>query len=47
MFGNHVMTKKKGWHRCGTCQMDSDYKVSNDTIKVENEIGVNAMSFNG
>ena len=38
MFGNHVVTKKeRGWHRCGTCQMDSNDKVSNDAIKIENE----------
>ena len=37
MFGHHVVTKDWGWHRCGTCQMDFDGKVSNDAIKVENE----------
>ena len=38
MFRNHVVTKKKRWHRCGTCQMGLDDKVSNDTLKVENEL---------
>ena len=38
MFGNHVVTKKKGgWHWCDTYQMDLDDKVNNDAIKVENE----------
>ena len=38
MFGNHVVTKKKrGWHQCGICQIDSDAKVSNDIIKVESK----------
>ena len=38
MFGNHVVTKKKGgWYQCGTCQMDSYAKVSNSVIKVENK----------
>ena len=37
IFGNHVVAKKEEWHRCGTCQMDSDNKVNNDTIKVESK----------
>ena len=34
MFGNHIITKERGCHRCGTCQMDSDTKVNKDVIKV-------------
>ena len=30
-----MVTKERGWHRCGTCQMDSDAKVSNGVIKVK------------
>ena len=26
-----------GWHRCGTYQMDSDGKVSNVVVKIDNE----------
>ena len=37
---NHVTTEKKeGWYRCGTCQIDSDAKVSGSVIKVkENDV---------
>ena len=37
MFGNHVVAKERGWHRCGTCQIGFDDKVSYDTIKVESK----------
>ena len=37
MFGNHVVAKEWGWHHCGTFQMDSDGKLNNGAIKVENE----------
>ena len=38
MFENHMETKeKRGWYRCGTCQIDSGAKVSNGVIKVGNE----------
>ena len=38
MFGNHVETEEKwGWHWYDTYQMDTDAKVSNGVIKVENK----------
>ena len=37
MFENHMVAKEGGWHQCGTCQMGSDDKVNNDTIKVESK----------
>ena len=32
-----MVTKERGWHRCGTCQMDLDAKVSNSVIKIESK----------
>ena len=28
------LRKKEGWHRCDTCQMDSDAKVSGDVERL-------------
>ena len=32
-----LQLKKRGWHRCSTCQMGSDAKVSDNVVKFKRE----------
>ena len=40
----HMLPKDwKGWHRCGTCQINSDNEVNNDIMRFNVQDEVNAI----